>query len=149
MFGHADMLNLMEGIVTTELWMLLGTVGILFVLTMGVQPFANTVAGISPNVVFGNREDMPPLIGLRGRAQRAVLNLIEGLAIFAPLVIIAHVAGVSNELTVGGATLYFAARAAHATIYVLGIPYLRTLAFFAGVIGQGMIVAALLGYSGV
>lgn len=132
---------------TIELWMLLATTGVLFGLTL-VQGVANPLAGISPSTVLGNRDDMPPLVGLRGRSARAVANLLEGLAIFAPLVIAAHLAGISNSLTVGGATLYFLARAAHAVIYVLGIPLLRTLAFFAGVVGLAMILGALLGLEG-
>jgi uncharacterized MAPEG superfamily protein len=132
---------------TVELWMLVATTGVLFGLTL-VQSAANVIDGVPVRTVIGNRDDMPPLTGLRGRSYRAVINLLEGMAIFAPLIIVAHLAGVSNTLTVGGATLYFLARAAHATIYVLGIPLLRTLAFLVGMAGLGMIVLALIGFDG-
>ena len=45
---------------------------------------------------------------------------------------LAHVGGVSNEATAMWAALFFWARLAHAVIYILGIPFLRTIIFTVG-----------------
>ena len=67
------------------------------------------------------------------RARRAHANAIENLAVFAPLVLIAAVTGVSTPATIIAAKLYVAGRLAHYVVYALGIPVLRTLSFFVGV----------------
>ena len=66
------------------------------------------------------------------RANRAHINAVEAFAPFAALVLVAHVAGVSNEATAMWAALFFWARLAHAVIYILGIPFLRTIVFTVG-----------------
>ena len=48
----------------------------------------------------GNRENIGSTSGWAGRAQRAHRNMLENLVLFAVLVIVAHIAGISNELTV-------------------------------------------------
>ena len=73
-----------------------------------------------------------PLDGWRQRARRVHLNMVENLAPFAALVIVAHLTGVSNELTALWAQTFFWARLAHALIFYAGIPYLRTIAFTVG-----------------
>ena len=66
------------------------------------------------------------------RANRAHINAVEAFAPFAALVLVAHVGGVSNEATAMWAALFFWARLAHAVIYILGIPFLRTIIFTVG-----------------
>lgn len=78
------------------------------------------------------------------RAQRAHLNAVENLVVFAALVAAAQFAGVSDQLTVIGCILFFWARIAHYLIYTAGIPVLRTLAFAAGVVGEVLIAIALI-----
>lgn len=73
------------------------------------------------------------------RCNRAHLNAVESLAPFAVVVLIAHVAGIANETTALWAMVYFYARLAHAVIYWLGIPYLRTLVFAVGLIATLLI----------
>ena len=43
-----------------------------------------------------------------------------------------------------GAMIFFWARVAYAVIYLVGIPWLRTLAWVVSVIGMAMIVSVLL-----
>jgi uncharacterized MAPEG superfamily protein len=88
-------------------------------------------------VLVGNREAVPALTGWAGRAQRAHLNMLESLAIFAIFVIVAQLTGRANASTALGATLFFWARLIYAVVYVAGIPWLRTLVWvvsFAGII---------------
>jgi uncharacterized MAPEG superfamily protein len=90
-------------------------------------------------MLAGNRESLPPPTGWAGRAQRAHRNMLENLLLFAALVLIAAVAGKANAMTLLGAQLFFWARLAYAVIYVAGIPWLRTGAWFVSVIGLALI----------
>jgi uncharacterized MAPEG superfamily protein len=79
------------------------------------------------------------------RARRAHANAIENLAVFAPVVLIAAMIGVSTPATVLAAQVYLVARLAHYVIYAAGIPVARTLAFVIGVGATLVIAAAVLG----
>ena len=91
----------------------------------------------------GNRDELPTLTGLAGRARRAHFNMVENLVLFAALVLIAAVAGKANATTAMGAAIFFWGRLAHAIIYLIGVPWLRTLAWFVSVIGMIMIAVQL------
>ncbi len=92
---------------------------------------------------LGNRDDAAALPVWGERAVRAQRNLLEYLLPFAVLVLVAHAAGVSNEATERGAMLFFWGRVVHASVYVAGIPYVRTLAFVASLMGMLDILRAL------
>jgi uncharacterized MAPEG superfamily protein len=94
--------------------------------------------------LMGNREDMPDLKGLAGRATRAHLNMMENLPLFIALVLVAQIAGRTNQMTHWGVLLFFWGRVAHAIIYLAGIPGLRTLAWLVSVVGMVMIFLQLL-----
>jgi uncharacterized MAPEG superfamily protein len=66
------------------------------------------------------------------RADRTYLNAVETFAPFAALVIVAHLAGKSNAMTAFWAMSFFWLRLAHAIVYLLAIPYVRTLIFTLG-----------------
>src|SRR5207244_12942590 len=66
------------------------------------------------------------------RADRTYLNAIEVFAPFAALVIIAQLTGKANAMTAFWAASFFWLRLAHAVVYLLGIPYIRTLIFTLG-----------------
>jgi uncharacterized MAPEG superfamily protein len=66
------------------------------------------------------------------RADRAYLNAVETFAPFAVLVIVIHLAGKANAMTAFWAAAYFWLRLAHAAIYLLGIPLVRTIIFALG-----------------
>ena len=63
------------------------------------------------------------------RAERAYLNAIECFAPFAALVIVANLAGKADAMTAFWAMAFFWLRLAHAVVYWLGIPYIRTVLF--------------------
>ena len=86
-----------------------------------------------------------PLQGWGQRARRVHLNMVENLAHFAVLVIVAHLSGVANEQTALWAQVFFWARVAHALIFYAGIPYLRTVAFTIGVIAEVGIFIQIIG----
>lgn len=89
----------------------------------------------------GTVEDLP---AWAQRAHRAHMNLVENIGPFAVMVLVAHVIGVSTELTVLGANLFFWSRIVQTLIFWAGIPVLRTLAFAAGLAGNLMIFWAIL-----
>jgi uncharacterized MAPEG superfamily protein len=88
----------------------------------------------------GNRANLPPLTGIAQRAQRAHLNMLENLALFAILVLVAVVGGRTNEMTALGAQIFLWARVAYAVIYLIGIPWVRTGAWVVSVVGMVMIL---------
>jgi len=91
---------------------------------------------------LSNRDDPATIDGWRARLKRAYANHAENTLIFAAIVIPVSLAGISNEMTVLGAQIFLGARIVHALVYVSGITALalRTLAYFAGVIGTVMIL---------
>ncbi len=78
------------------------------------------------------------------RARRAHANAVENLAVFAPLVIVAALMGVSTPATVLAAQVYLGARLVHYVVYSAGIPVVRTLAFVTGSVATLVIAAAVL-----
>jgi uncharacterized MAPEG superfamily protein len=66
------------------------------------------------------------------RADRTYLNSVEVFAPFAALVIIVHLTGKANAMTAFWAASFFWLRLAHAVVYLLGIPYIRTVIFTLG-----------------
>ena len=72
-------------------------------------------------------------------------NAVENLIIFAPLVLILDAQGYSTEGTVIACAVYFWARLAHAIVYTMGVPVLRTLAFAVGFVAQVTLALAVFG----
>jgi len=70
-------------------------------------------------------------------------NAVENLIVFAPLVLILDSLNISTRTTVIACAVYFWARLAHAIIYTMGLPVLRTLAFCVGFIAQVVLVLAI------
>jgi uncharacterized MAPEG superfamily protein len=84
---------------------------------------------------------MRPLPNWGKRADRTYINAVETFAPFAALVLLVQVAGKADWMTGFWTISYFWLRVAHAVIYLLGIPYLRTLIFVLGyVCGIGLFV---------
>jgi uncharacterized MAPEG superfamily protein len=122
-------------------YLLLSTI-LCFVQMLVAATGANQQVGLP--ALAGNREGLSEYTGWAGRARRAHLNMIENLVLFAALVLIAAVSQKANATTAMGAMIFFWGRLAYAVIYLIGIPWLRTLAWFVSVIGMAMIAWALL-----
>ena len=90
-----------------------------------------------------NREGLPDPTGWAGRARRAYFNMLEGLLLFAALVLVAVVAQRTNATTALGAELFFGARLVYAGIYLAGIPWVRTAVWGVSVVGLLMIFSQL------
>ncbi|MGI9520013.1 MAG: MAPEG family protein [Hyphomicrobiaceae bacterium] len=93
----------------------------------------------------GNREEAPSQFeGWVGRAVRAHQNMLESLVLFAIVVLVAQIAGKANEMTAIGAQLFFYSRLAYAVIYIIGVPWLRTLVWALSIVGLALITLQLL-----
>jgi len=95
------------------------------------------------DIGLGNRDNLKEPTPMGGRAERAAKNSIEAAVFFVPLALIANGAGLDAEVMLG-AQVAFWARIAYVPIYIAGIKYLRSLVWIIGVIGYGMMVAAML-----
>jgi uncharacterized MAPEG superfamily protein len=120
-----------------ELKYLLFSVVLTFVQVLIAAAAANHVVGLT--TLAGNRDDLPSYTGFAGRAKRAHLNMLENLVLFSALVLIAVAAQKTNATTAMGALIFFWARLIYAVVYLLGIPWLRTLVWFVSVIGMIMV----------
>ena len=92
----------------------------------------------------GGAPDSGKLSTWAQRAIKAHTNAIENLAIFAPIVLTAHVLGISNGATRAAVVVYFFARLAHFVVYSAGIPAARTLTFTASWLALVAIIASIL-----
>jgi len=128
---------------TTELTMLAWSTGLLLLLVL-IQATAGVLAQ-GPTVMAGSRDNVPAPKVFQARALRTVDNHREGLTLFAPLILIAALAHISNSWTVLGAQLFFWSRVAHAALYLVGVPIVRPLVWTVGLVGTFMVLLAVLG----
>ena len=95
------------------------------------------------DIGLGNRDNLKEAAPMGGRAERAAKNSIEAAVFFVPLALVANAAGMDAEVMLG-AQIAFWARIAYVPIYIAGIKYLRSLVWIGGVVGYGVMVAAML-----
>ena len=124
---------------TPELMMLLYSALLLLVIILLQAGLAIAQNGLRAQA--GSRDSLPEPSVLRARLLRLSANMQENLVMFAIVVLVANAAGVSNETTVLGASIFFYARLAHAVIYAFGWPMIRPLFYFVSL--YGMIIIAL------
>src|SRR5215218_2700574 len=89
-------------------------------------------------------EKVEPLRGVAGRLDRALRNFVETFALFAAVVLVAHVTDTHDALTEWGTRLYFWGRVAYVLLYAAGVPLIRSLVWNVAMIGIALVVAALL-----
>lgn len=91
----------------------------------------------------GSRDEPRPITGVAARLDRALRNFLETFPLFAALVVVAYLGGKLGDLTLWGATLYVAARALYVPIYASGVRLVRSLVWFASLVGLMMILVAI------
>ena len=92
----------------------------------------------------GNRENMPAITGWAGRAERAHRNMLQSLVLFTALVLAAQVTNKLDATTALGAQLFFWGRLAYAAVYLIGLPWIRTLVWLVAVVGLVLIFIRVL-----
>ena len=125
-----------------EIVVLAAAGGLALMLTL-IQGTRNVLV-LGLTTAAGNQHDVAPWGGWNDRLNRALRNLIEAIAIYAPIAIAVYALGVGNETSALGAKIFFGARLVHAVVYTAGVPWIRTGAWFVGVIGILMVASSLL-----
>lgn len=120
-----------------ELQMVAAATFILFVLLMGQGALVPINQGLGWGL--GSRDEAKERTGLQARYSRTIANHIEGMSLFVPLALVVVLADLSSTLTVWGAGIYLVGRLAFAPLYLLGVPYLRSLAWGVSITGVLMI----------
>ena len=129
---------------TTELYYLTLTViltGLLWVPYILDRIWVRGLMGAMANPSSSDR----PQSAWAQRLQKAHLNAVENLVLFAALVLTLNAMHHSTESTMLACAVYFWARLAHVIIFWAGIPVLRTLAFAVGFAAEVMLVLAVFG----
>lgn len=114
--------------------------GLVYVLVAAT--FSTLQRGLAWNA--SNRDGEPkPLTGAAARAARANFNFLETFPFFAAAVLAVLLTKTNTPHTAFGAELYFWARVAYLPIYIIGIPYVRTLVWVVSFWGLLQVLAAL------
>ena len=128
---------------TTEIRMLAWSiiVGLVSVLLAGA--LKTHVRGVAWNV--GNRDQAgATLTGVSGRAERAARNFLETFPFFAAAVLAVVTTQRNSPQSALGAQLYFWGRLVYLPVYLIGIPYLRSLVWGVSFVGLIWVLARLL-----
>ena len=111
---------------TTELKMLGWSVFLGLIHVFVAAGYATHQRGLKWNA--SNRDGEPKLLtGVAARAARANVNFLETFGFFAAAVLAVVLAKLNTPHTALGAQLYVFARAAYLPVYLIGVPYLRTV----------------------
>ena len=128
----------------TELTVLAWSV-ILLIVYIVVQSTTMT-ASLGMDYNASNRDAGKEARGVAApRAKRALANYLETYPAFIALALALAITGKSGGAGATGAILWIVARALYLPIYVIGIPYIRTLAWLASIVGLVMMLVRLMG----
>jgi len=100
--------------------------------------------GLVPSLTSGNGTRTPDA-QWAVRLKKAHANSVENLVIFASLVLMVVLSNYGSDLSIFVTMVYFFARVAHAIVFTLGLPYLRTVTFSVGFLCQAVLALILLG----
>ncbi len=127
---------------TMELKMLAWAVVLGLVHVLLAAALATAQRGLKWNA--GNRDgEARPLTGFAARANRASSNFLETFVFFVAAVLAVTAAQKADASTALGAQIYLWARVAYLPVYVIGIPYLRTLVWVVALWGLLQVLVGL------
>ena len=109
------------------------------VMQVGAGFLANGLMGLA-----GSRDDEVLAEGIGGRFERAYYNMLETFPVFAALVLVIQVTESWTTTSALAVQIYFWARVAYLPLYIVAIPFLRTLAWLASMAGILMLAWPLL-----
>jgi uncharacterized MAPEG superfamily protein len=93
--------------------------------------------------LLGNRENLNST-GIAHRAERAVQNSLVAMALIAPSILMLAITNVTTSGTVLAVQIFLTARILYAICFILGITYLRTLAWVTGFLATAYLYLGLL-----
>ncbi|NBD29882.1 MAG: MAPEG family protein [Alphaproteobacteria bacterium] len=100
---------------------------------------------VGPRYAASPRDEPRQLTGTAGRAQRALNNHFESLALFTPAVLVITLADKSTAFTAACAWVYLAARLLYVPAYLLGWVPWRSLIWVVGFLAtMALLLAALI-----
>ena len=129
---------------TMDLWLLVFSAALSWLMIFFAAAIKERIwspAGFKGAV--GNREQTTTSTPLAGRAERAAKNMSESLPLFIALVAAGHLVGRVNDRLILGAQLFFSMRVAYWLVYLIGIPYVRTVIWIASIAGLAIMFTAL------
>lgn len=129
---------------TRELFWLTLTVALTGLLWIPYTLDRIMVRGMAGAMANPSRKDKPQSDWAQ-RLYFAHTNAVENLVVFAALVLVLDAVNRSTEATAIACAVYFWARLAHAIVYTMGVPVLRTLAFTVGFAAQVVLFVAIFG----
>jgi uncharacterized MAPEG superfamily protein len=89
----------------------------------------------------GARDDaLPEPQPIVGRMARAQANFYETFPLYAAAALIVSLVHLNNRWTAIGALVWIGGRLVYLPLYALGVPYLRTLAWIASLVGIVMVI---------
>lgn len=118
---------------TFELWTLVGA-ALLGLVHVSAASFSFK-AQVGNRYSVGPRDEGIQPVGVAGRLARAQRNFLETFAIFAALVLVAHVSGREGVVSTWGALLYIVGRSVYLPLYAMGVPWLRTFSWNVATLG--------------
>lgn len=116
---------------------------ILLIVHMFVQAAASDLSkGL--DWALGTQDEARDPSVVAGRLERALKNYVYNLPAFVALALTIKVSDLGTAATATGAALWFWARVAYVPAYASGIPYVRSVAWFASLVGLVMMLLPLL-----
>ncbi|MEM9331758.1 MAG: MAPEG family protein [Pseudomonadota bacterium] len=112
-----------------------------------IQMVLQIAAGFLANGFMGlagSRDDEVLATGIGGRFERAYYNMLETFPVFAALVLVIQTTESWTLVSALAVQIYFWARIAYIPLYIIGIPFLRTVAWLASMAGIVMLAWPLL-----
>lgn len=86
-----------------------------------------------------SRDEMPEATPIVLRAERALVNVGEAMILFLPLALLT----IDAKGAILGAAIFVLARMAHVVLYLMGVPYLRTLVWVVSLVGLFMMALTI------
>ena len=127
---------------STEIWVL-GWSAVLLLVHIIAQASAGSDLG--PAYLFSSRDDgRVSKSVVAGRLLRALRNFLETYPAFIALAVALAITGKTGGIAATGAILWLVARIIYVILYAAGTPVIRTIVWFASVIGLAMMAIQLL-----
>jgi len=106
---------------------------------------ASATGDLGPKYLFSPRDEgLKSKSILAGRLERALNNLLETYPAFIALALALAVTGKVGGIAATGAWLWLVARIVYAVLYATGTPVVRTIAWFASLVGLVMMLIRLM-----
>lgn len=124
---------------------ILGLYGLFVILTIVVQGSV-AQAQVGQLALLKPRDDMPRLTGVAGRMDRAQMNSVVALALFAPAVLMLAQNGLATTSTLRAAQAFLIARVLYVPLYAWGVIGVRTLVWIVALLATIWIYIVALGW---